>query len=140
MDPVYFPLHPARCMCESMKAVAADVISSYSCTITNDECTELQCAVEDSVLESLTITIMQCNDPLTALLLQLGTNNNRTHSLHVTGSFFFALRPTDVSGTGLFLYYTYSADLMVSIIIATFMSNPKLHVKLSPPRSFFWST
>ena len=41
MDPVYFPLHPATCMCESMKAVAEDFVSSYSCNITNDECTEL---------------------------------------------------------------------------------------------------
>ena len=114
-------------MCESMKAVAADFTSSYSCNVTNDECTELQCAVEDSVLKSLTITIMQCNDPPTAIL-QVGTNNNRTYTLHMAGSSFKFLRPTVVTVTGAFLYYTYSADLMVSIIIATFMSNPKLHV------------
>ena len=68
VDPIYFPLHPARCMCESMKAVAEDFVSSYSCTITNDECTELECTVEDSVLESLTMTISQCDDPPTVIL------------------------------------------------------------------------
>ena len=114
MDPVYFPLHPARCMCESMKAVAADFISSYSCNITNDECTELQCAVEDSVLESLTMTISQCDDPPT-VTLQVAASN-RTYTLPMARSTVKTLEDVGVTVAVYLWHHDYSIDLLVSLV------------------------
>ena len=114
MDPVYFPLHPARCMCESMNAVAEDFVSSYSCTITNDECTELQCAVEDSIVESLTITISQCDDPPTVILQFVASN--RTNTLPLTRSTIKALEGVGVTAVVELWHYDYSIDLLVSSV------------------------
>ena len=113
LEPVYFHLDStSKCMCESMKAVAEDFVSSYSCTITNDECTELQCTVEDSILESLTMTISQCDHPPT-VILQMAVNN-KTHTVPVTGSISKLLDHAGNIVTVSLQHYDYSIDLAVS--------------------------
>ena len=109
----YFPLRPARCMCESMKAVVEDFVSSYSCTLTNDECTELQCTVKDSVLESLKMNISQCDDPLTVTLKVVV--DNRTYTMTVTSPTSRLFDPAGIILTVGLWSYDYSIDLEVSI-------------------------
>ena len=99
-------------MCESMQAITEDFVSSYSCTLTNDECTELQCTVKDSVFENLTMSISQCDDPLTVTLRVVV--DNRTYTVTVTSPKSRLLDPAGIILTVGLWSYDYSIDLEVS--------------------------
>ena len=99
-------------MCESMQAIREDFASSYSCTLTNDECTELQC-VKNSVLESLTMSISQCDDPPTVTLKVVV--DNRTYTMAVTSPTSRLLDHTGIVLTVGLWSYDYSIDLEVSM-------------------------
>ena len=100
-------------MCESMQAVAEDFVSPYSCTLINDECTELQCTVKGSVLESLTMSISQCDDPPTVTLKVVV--DNRTYTMTVTSATSRILDPAGIILTVGLWSYNYSIDLEVSV-------------------------
>ena len=100
-------------MCESMKAAAEDFVSSYSCTLTNDECTELLCTVKGSVLESLTMSISQCDDPPTVTLKVVV--DNRTYTMTVTSATSRLFDPAGIVLTVGLWSYDYSIDLEVSM-------------------------
>ena len=100
-------------MCESMKAIAEDFVSSYSCTLTNDEYTELQCTVKDGVLESLTMSISQCDDPPTVTLKVVV--DNRTYTMTVTSATSRLFDPAGIVVAFGLWSYDYSIDLEVSV-------------------------
>ena len=69
--------------------------------------------MEDSILESLTVTISQCDHPPT-VILQVAVNN-KTHTVTVTGSISKLLDHAGNIVTDSLKHYDYSIDLAVSV-------------------------
>ena len=116
VDPVYFPLLPGKCMCDSMKAVAEDMywLNSSSCNTTDAECTgELLCNLEDSALQQVTMSISQCDNPPT---LTLGmVVNGQSYPTELTDNTTSALGDLGVTVIYTVWYYNYSMDIQVCI-------------------------
>ena len=64
-DPVYILLDADDCMCSSLQEVANNIhnLTSFSCNITDEECTNIQCDVSDSSLRSVGMSVSPCDDP-----------------------------------------------------------------------------
>ncbi|CAI8024429.1 hypothetical protein GBAR_LOCUS14183 [Geodia barretti] len=114
VDPVYFPLLPGKCMCDSMKAVAEDMywLNSSSCNTTDAECTgELLCNLEDSALQQVTMSISQCDNPPT---LTLGmVVNGQSYPTELTDNTTSALGDLGVTVIYTVWYYNYSMDIQI---------------------------
>ena len=110
LEAVYVPLKPADCMCSSMKNIATDIHSvSYICNTAKD-CTQLNCTVNDSPLQSMNLTVYPCDSPPSLDLdVNLWTTVYRTHSSDNT---------TTVLDNGVTVkieiwHYDYSMDIQV---------------------------
>ena len=113
VDTVYFPLNPAHCMCDSMQEVAEDIdlLANSTCRIANENCSQLQCTVEQSVLQSVTMNVSQCENPPKVTLTMVVAGNS--YSAEVTGN-----RTETINGITVMItvwYYDYSMDLQVCV-------------------------
>ena len=113
LAPVYLPLNPHECMCNSMEAVAEDIdlLFDSSCNITDEGCTELQCAVDESPVQRLTMNLSQCDTPPT-LNFEIVAQDT-TYTAPVTGNTTKSLASIGVTVAFTVWYYEYSMDLQV---------------------------
>ena len=133
VDPIYFPLNPAHCTCDSMQEVAEDIDMLFSCNTTiSDECTGIQCTAEDNVLKGMTMNVSQCDDPPT---VTLGIVVNETiYTELVTGNTTTTLEAIGITLALTVWYYKFSMDLQVYIAIRiscrSIVSSHTIHVFL----------
>ena len=100
-------------MCDSMQEVAEDIdlLANSTCHTTNNDCSQLQCTVEESALQSVIMNVSQCENPpkVTLTIVAVGTSYN----VEVTGNTTRIINGITVMIT--VWYYDYSMDLQVCV-------------------------
>ena len=119
-DPVYIPLDPGDCMCNTMQEAADNLhdLTGFSCDTTDDECTSIRCDVSDSSAQSLPLqsvgmSVRPCDDP-PSLILSVAVNGD-TQPITADDNKVVSLSHLDAKLRISVWHFDYSMDVEVSI-------------------------
>ena len=119
-DPVYIPLNPGVCMCNTMQEVADNIhdLTGFSCDTTDNECNSIRCDESDSSsqslpLQSVGMSVSPCDDP-PSLILNVGVNGD-TQSITADDNKVVSLSHLDATLRISLWHFDYSMDVEVSM-------------------------
>ena len=113
-EPVYVPLDPGDCMCSTMEEAADNIhnLTSFSCSVTDEECTSIRCNVSISPVQSFGMTVSPCDDPPSLQFAM--TANDATQSVSVNHNTTIPLNTIPAGLRISIWHFDYSIDVEVS--------------------------
>ena len=111
--PVFIPLHPGDCMCDTLQYESHTPIGYTVCSTTDKECNTILCDVSNSVVESFSMTVISCDDPPS---IQLNVHaNNLTQTILANDNTTTSLSETVNELRISLWHFDYSMDIEVCI-------------------------
>jgi hypothetical protein len=116
LTPLYIPLDPGDCMCSTMEDAADNIhnLTSFSCSVTDEECTSIQCDIADIPGQSVGVTVSPCDDP-PSLQFAVIVNGN-TQSISADGNKTVSLGEVDADLRIRIWHFDYSMDVELTVI------------------------
>ena len=113
-EPLFVPLFPHDCICDSMENVASNIHyrANYDCTVNND-CDEIQCTVRHSTLHSVNFIFNSCDDP-PSVDVELHMDSG-TVTVHANDNITERVESLDVDMIIDLWHFDYSMDVQVYV-------------------------